>query len=351
MLKDNIPSFSEKYDQWLHAEFGEWLARCMNMSHEELIKDSSRIYVDLFERNSAAYAAEDYKVWAVKNGIYDIESLQIDDNFNVYPDDIGEALKQAASGRERSDIYIPIDSYKPWELRVSLKRKVDSEYQNVLSMFRCMDKKNLILHTYELTRLEMFHDALTSQLSTLPLDRAELINLHYQRNLLETVFADNIKVTLDELLAETECLPDLLEHFPLLWPDCPSHPGDAFRQKVEECYGNQIERWLKMTPQEFREQANRIACVMDTHRRLMNDKYGGDFLSVMIRLKDPLTVVSTKWETEKTWDIIQNYSQFSDCIETLVAEQKTNPQIYELDERYHAPEHHPPSPKLGVTMC
>lgn|GEM_PF-2701305 len=327
-----------QYNQWLQTEFDRWLSRALSMNHEEIIKDAFQIYADLYERSSATYASDEYKAEAVANNACEIESLQIDENFNVYPSEIGKALKKAAAGRERRDIYIPIDSYKPRELRDSLKRKVRDEYDMALGMFQCMDKRNLILHAYELSQLELFHDDLHSQLSELPLGRQELINLHYRRNLLGTVFEDNMQTTLDKLLEPTECMPHLFEQFPAIRPDCPSHPREAFRQKVDECYGKHIEGWLKMTPAEFREQARWVACVMDTHRRFMNDKYGDQWLSAMIRLQDPLTAVSRHWWAAKKWDPVQDYSAFVDCIGILEKEQEENPQMYEMDNRFYTPE-------------
>lgn len=365
MLNDeNRPVPTEKYDQWLQAEFNKWLSDTMDMSHDKIIRDACQIYVDLHERNAAAYASDEYKAWAVESNFYEIESLQIDEDFCVHPSGIGETLKKAAAEREQRGFYIPIDSYKPRELRDSLKRKVADEYDGALTMFRCMDKKNLILHAYELSQLEWFRDELDGQLSDLPLDRRELINLHYRRNLLETVFADDMETTLDQLFSHTECVPGLTDHFPAIRPDCPSHPVEAFRQKVDDCYGKHIAGWLKMTPDEFRNQAHWVACVMDTHRRLMNDQYGNQRLSAMIRLNDPLTAVSRKWWAAKKWDPVQDYSQFIDSIGLLETELDQNPQRYELDGRYHTPEpeapvqdhgpeeeHHPLGPAQGVTMC
>ena len=317
----------------IQAKFKQWLTGCLKMSHNDLIKDSSSIVTELYEFYIATCASEEAK-GNVENKVSKIETMQ-NNILKINPTKISESLIKLASNRPRCNYYKPIDSYKAWELRESVMRKVEEEYKNEMKMFRCMEKKHLILHACELEQLKRFFDEVYNQLTTLPFSKEGLINMHYYDNLFGTVLESSTSITLGQLLEPAQ-LTNIVSHFPEIKPDICSNPLSAIHQKIEENYEQLIKEWLSMTPNQFKENVQWVRCVMDVYRLLIDDGYDRYYLSTLIKLKDPLTVVSKHWcvkmDNRKYDDTV-----FEECMRELESDLKENPKNYEMDNRFDIP--------------
>ncbi len=117
-----------------------------------------------------------------------------------------------------------------------------------------------------------------------------------------------------------------------------SSAAARLKEKIEACYQNYYNEWVQRSPAELISRAEEIASVQRVRQELTG-YISEDSAEYLLRFKDPLEVVSDKWEEMNGFgSVVDDDMDFILC---GLRDSQDTEQTYELEPEFAAPAESP----------